>query len=144
MVPNGSYYTEEASKDILYVDAVVSDVVIREKRTVLVPEVQAHRVGPVGIGFGGNIGIGVGSGMQLRFQTIPAVHQVTFTTKEGLQWEVNQEDVFEKFQSYKGKKVRVAYHPHYRTKWSRKSCQESKGVSELSEAAFLNATLIEK
>jgi hypothetical protein len=124
----------------LYVDAVISDVISKEETTVLQPNIQAFRVGPIGVDFGGNLGLGIGYGVQLSPRTVPALHQVTFSTKEGYQFKVDEKAIYEKFKSHIGKEVRVAYQPHYRTKWSIMSCQESKGATEVYRKDFLTAT----
>jgi hypothetical protein len=138
IVPNRSYYTYEVSKDILYVDAVISDVISKEETTVLQPGIQVLRSGPFGVDFSGNLGIGYG--VQISQQTVPEVHQVVFTDKEGYQFKVDKKAIYEEFKSHIGKKVRVAYQPHYRTKWSRMSCQEIKGTTGVWRKDFLTAT----
>ena len=140
IVPNRSYYTYEVSKDILYVDAVISDVISKEKTTVLQPGIQVLRSGPIGVDFGGNLGASLGDGVQLSQQTVPEVHQVVFTDIEGYQFKVDEKAIYEKLKFHIGKKVIVAYQPHYRTKWSIMSCQKIKGATGVWRKDFLTAT----
>lgn len=103
------------------------------------------KTGSIGIDFSGNVGIGLGNGLQISSVTVPEKFAVVFECKHGgfisQGTDIRHKDLYERFKERKGSEVDVTYKEIYRVTYDDVDKDGKKEVIErvLVDYDFLNA-----
>ncbi len=136
----GCREVKEEFSDTLHEDAVVSDAVYTPSRHDTQLDYTATDVGPVGIGYGGDIGIRVGGGLQINTVEVPEKFAVVFKCQHG-QFIVTKKNVYDNLKDHIGETVDVAYREVYRAVYDTKDNERILISRALVDYDFLTATL---
>lgn len=126
--------------DTLHEDAVIIETVYTPSRHNSELGLTLIKTGPIGMDFGGNFGIRLGSGLQISSVTVPEKFAIVFKCQHG-QFIITRKEVYEKLKNHKGKAVDVAYREIYRTTYETKSGKKQVVERVLVDYNFLAVTL---
>lgn len=111
---------ETEQSKIIHEDALIMETVYTPSRhdTDLGLRAIGSGAGTIGIDFGGNVGIGIGSGLQISSVEIPEKFAVVFKCQHG-KFIVERKEVYKKLKGQDGKAVDVSYTEVYRTTYKK-------------------------
>jgi hypothetical protein len=125
----------------LHEDAVVVEVVYTPPRHDSQVGFTAFKTGPVGVDYGGNVGIGIGGGLQISEVTVHEKFAVVFKCKHG-EFIVTRKEIYHQLKEQKGKTVVVDYREVYRTTYADDNDGKKQAIERvLVDYDFLGATL---
>jgi hypothetical protein len=137
---NGCQEVRREVSETLYEDAVIAEVVYTPAHHKSQLGISAYKTGPIGVDFGGNVGLRIGGGMQVSRVKAREKFAVVFECQHG-QFIVSRKEVYEKLKDYEGRRVRVAYQEVYRTTYETTDGEKRVIARDLVDYAFLDAVL---
>lgn len=135
----GCNRVETEQSKVLHEDAVVSETVYTPSRHDTGLELTAIKMGPVGVGFSGDMGIR-GGALQISNVEVPEKFAVVFKCKHG-KFIVARKETYEKLKGKEGKTVDVSYTEVYRTTYEKKDSKEHVIDRTLIKYHFIDAVL---
>lgn len=128
------------SSEVLHENAFVVETIYTPSRHNLELGITALKAGPVGMDLSGDLGIGIGGGLQISSTTIPEKFATVFKCKHG-KFIVSRREVYEKFKGQDGKEVDVAYREIYKTTYDTVDGQKKVIDRTLVDYHFIDATI---
>ena len=134
-------HSEVEFSGILHEDAVVMDAVYTPSKHETHVGLTAFKSGSIGMDFNGDLGVRVGSGLQISGSTIPEKFAVVFKCQHG-SFIVEREELYKSLKNHIGDTVVVDYREVYKVKYEKDEEGKEKVDSRLLiDLDFLDARL---
>jgi len=96
--------------------------------------------GGLGVDFSGDLGLGIGSRLQVSSSEVPEKFAVVFKCKHG-KFIVERKEIYEKLKGKDGRNVDISYTEVYRTTYEKKDGKEYVSNRVLTKYHLVDATL---
>lgn len=130
--------TESERSEILHEDGIVSTTVYTPSSHSTTVGMTALKTGGFGMDYGGNMGIRLGSGLQISSVTVPEKFSVVFQCTHG-KFVVEDKTVYEKLKNHEGKSVDISYYEMYQTSFKKENGKWNLEKRVLIDYDFVNA-----